>query len=207
MEKVLEILKENKMICVCIFLGLLSFLFGGLYLTEVTAEESFSCPKLDTLTEIKEEEANKMFVVDVKGAVVNPGVYRVPPKTIVQDVINMAGGLTKNANTDNLNLGKSVTDEMVITVFTEEEAETYENEKLPITEENKNTPSETKGLINLNTATLEELTTLPGIGEAKAKLIIKYRETCGDILNKEELKNIKGIGEAIYAKLEKYITV
>ncbi len=205
MDKILEILKENKIICGFIFLGLLVFLFGGLYLTEVTAEESFSCPKLDTLLETEDEK--EMYVVDVKGAVSNPGVYRIQKGAIVQDAINMAGGLKSGANTDNLNLGKAVTDEMVITVFTEEEMNEYNVEKSPISETTKTENTTSKGLVNLNTATLEELETLPGIGESKAKLIIKYRETCGDILKKEELKNIKGIGESIYAKIEKYITV
>ena len=208
MEHLLDILRENKMICALLFLGILAFTFGGLYLTEVTAEESFQCPKIETINELAEEEENKMYVVDVKGAVMNPGVYRVPKKTIIQDVISLAGGLTKDASTENLNLGKAVTDEMVITVFTKDEVEEYTTEKEPITESSTATSStKTTKVVNLNTATLEELETLPGIGEAKAKIIINYRETCGDFLNREELKNIKGIGEAIYAKLEKYITI
>ena len=62
-------------------------------------------------------------------------------------------------------------------------------------------------LVNLNTADVEELMLLPGIGESKANLIIQYRENCGPFTSKEELMYIKGIGEAIYAKLESYITV
>lgn len=67
--------------------------------------------------------------------------------------------------------------------------------------------AKTSTKISLNTATLEELLTLPSIGEAKAKLIIEYRETCGLFKELEELKNIKGIGEAVYEKLVPYISL
>jgi len=207
MEDFLNFIKKKKVICIIgtfIFAILICFSF---YISEVTAEEAYTCPKIEA--DLTSDEELNVVVVDIKGAILNPGVYRVSKNTIIQDVISLAGGLTKNADTSNLNLGKKVTDEMVITVFTKEEILKMELDKEPIKEDQVRNDEigENKKLISLNTATLEELTTLPGIGEAKAKIIIAYREHCGNFKKKEELKNIKGIGEAVYAKLENYITV
>lgn len=198
MTKVLEFLKEKKLVLLILGLAITTIAFGGLYIEKTAASESFSCPKLLT-----EEETEETITVDIKGAVQKPGVYKVKVGTIVNEVIALAGGLTKDADTTNLNLGKKVSDEMVITVYTKEEVE-QEQKQASIQE---NTASQQSTKISLNTATLEELSTLPGIGEAKAKIIIEYRQTCGPFTKKEELKNIKGIGEAIYAKLENYITI
>ena len=154
-------------------------------------------------TTIEEEEE---VIIDIKGAITNPGVYRVKQGSIIQEVITIAGGLTSDADTKNLNLSKKVSNEMVITVFTKEEVKKIEEEQLPIKEKDNLTPKKNE-LISINTATEEELSTLPGIGEAKAKFIISYRENCGKFKKKEELKNIKGIGDKIYEKLASYITV
>ena len=200
MEKVLSFLKEKKVLCGFVSLGLVAFAFFGLYIQRVAADEAYVCPK----TQVSEEtiETENQLIVDIKGAVVHPGVYYVEKGTIVNDVILLAGGITEDADTRNLNLSKKVANEMVITVYTKEE---LANSKIldAITEE----IDLENQLISLNTATLEELMTLPGIGEAKAKIILQYRDTCGPFQSKEELKNIKGIGEAIYEKLENYITI
>ncbi len=203
MDEIFDFVKSHKVFC-----GMLVFfVFVGavfvFYLQEVTAEEAFTCPTSEiTKTEVQVEE----YAVDIKGAVVNPGVYRVKKGAIVDDIILLAGGLLENADTSNLNLSKQVTNEMVITVFTVEEIAEMQLEKEAILETTE-TDFEEDTLININTATLEELMTLPGIGESKARLIMEYRETCGNFNAKEELKNIKGIGESVYAQLEAYITV
>lgn len=206
MEKILDFFKERKILCGFVFLILSTVTFFTLYIMEATAEESFTCPKLELL-ETEEEESDNMITVDVKGAVENEGVYRVKKGTIIQEVLVLAGGLKKDADTSNLNLSKKVSNEMVITVFTKEEIKKLDTEKKPINETTSKEDSKPTGLISLNTASLEELMTLPGVGEAKAKIIIEYREKCGKFKKKEELKNIKGIGEKIYEKLESYITI
>ena len=198
MEKVISFVQEKKLIFAIALTSIIAITFFGLYMEKTTASEKFTCPKM--ITESEEEET---ITVDIKGEIKKPGVYKVKQGTIVNEVVKLAGGLTKNADTTNLNLGKKVTDEMVITVYSKEEAKkTTKNNAIQ-----ESFTSKTSGNVSLNTATIEELTTLPGIGEAKAKIIIEYRETCGPFTKKEELKNIKGIGEAIYAKLEKYITI
>ena len=207
MEQIFNWIKEQKVLCGFLFLVILCGVFASLYLVEVTAEEAYVCPKTETT--VSEENADEI-VVDIKGAVVKPGIYRVEKNAIVQDIITLAGGLTADADTSNLNLSKKVTDEMVITVYTHEEVKDLEKQDA-IVETGKETDETeediSNGLVSINTASLEELLTLPGIGEAKAKSIIQYRENCGKFAKKEDLLNISGIGEKVYAELEAYITI
>lgn len=203
MEEIIQWILEKKNICIFTVLLVVAVSFGGLYAYEVTAEESFSCPVSDS---IDVSESVDELVIDMKGAVVNPGVYRVKKGTIIQEAIELAGGLTSDANTSNLNLSKAVTNEMVIQVFTNQEIEDMNLEKEPIIEEESDS-SDNSSMVSLNKASLEELMTLPGVGEAKAKLIIEYREKCGSFKSIEELKNIKGIGDAMYEKMLPYLTL
>lgn len=134
-----------------------------------------------------------------------------------------AGGLTENADTSVINLSKKVQDEMVIIIYSRDEVSRFRevkeiekqvNDKCNQKDENSlinnaclesstNTPSK----ISINTATLEELMNLPGIGESKAKDIINYRETNGPFTSIEDLLKIKGIGESILAKIKENITL
>lgn len=175
--------------------------------------------KPEVLAEVKEKE----YYVDVKGNVKNPGVYKVKEGTIINDVIALAGGLKSGASTKNINLSKKISDEMVIYIYTAKELSNLNKEsechcdKVDISScegasviisDNVSTSSnEVKGLVNLNTASKEELMTLSGIGESKALAIIDYREKNGGFKTKEELMNVSGIGEASYKKIESNITV
>lgn len=207
MEQIFNWIKEQKVLCGFLFLVILCGIFASLYLVEVTAEEAYVCPKTEISSDT--EEANEI-IVDIKGAVVNPGIYHLKSNAIVQDVITLAGGLTEDADTSNLNLSKKVTDEMVITVYTHEEVKDLEKQEAIVETGNESKDDDdttASGLVSINTASLEELMTLPGIGEAKAKSIIQYRENCGKFAKKEDLLNISGIGEKVYAELEAYITI
>lgn len=146
--------------------------------------------------------------------------------SVVIDVINLAGGLTENADTSLINLAKQVTSEMVIIIYSKEEVELAKQEEpiIKIVEkecvcpeikndsclENIKKDDKTEvvnGKVNLNTATFDELQTLDGIGESKAKTIIAYREENGNFENIEELLEVSGIGEALYEKIKDNITV
>lgn len=192
------------------------FFFCGCYflLTGYTEEET-----------ILEEEITKQATTipkkaEIKGSVVTPGVYEIKENDRVQDMITYAGGLLENANTDKINLSKIVTDEMVIIVYSNEEIAAFETSKIkyeiieipcecPDTLNNacieeKSESTNTK--INLNTATLEELMTLSNVGESKAKNIIAYRESF-PFESIEQLKEVSGIGEALFDKIKDDITV
>lgn len=179
----------------------------------------------DNLT-IEEKTSKELkYYVDIKGAVKNPGVYQMGVDNIVNDCIKLAGGLLKNADTTTINLSKKITSEMVIyvpkkdevvkstttTTITEtnkipNDASISDNNK-PASKDNSSTQTSNKTLVNINTATIQELTTLSGVGEAKAQDIIEYRSTNGNFKTVEDIKNVSGIGEALFAKIKDYITV
>lgn len=177
---------------------------------------------------VKAEESNARctYFVDIKGSINNPGVYEVDCSKRVIDVINMAGGLTEDADTTILNLSKKVKDEMYIIVYSNSQIKEYKEKLLPSKEiikkveekiicpDNSNdacekssiSKEETKieGKININTASKEELMNLPSIGESKADKIIEYRKT--NIFNTiDDIKNVSGIGESIFNKIKDYI--
>lgn len=174
------------------------------------------------LNEVKEVKS-KYIYIDVKGSVENPGVYEIEENKRVIDVIDKAGGLSKNANTRFINLAKELSDGDVIVIYSNEEIEKKEKEKIVyvdvpcVCEEVKNDAcykeesvgeqkEETKALISINSSTFEELTTLSGIGEAKAKAIIAYREIT-PFVTIEDIKNVSGISESLYSKIKDFITI
>lgn len=166
-----------------------------------------------------EKENNSTIMVDIKGMVHNPGVYEVESTKRVNDVINMAGGLTEDADTSNINLAKIVKDEMTIIIYSKEEVlEKYKSEVCVcdcpyITNDScidnviENSEEDSSGLININTADKEKLMSLPSLGEAKAKSIIEYRKKNGNFASIEKIMEVSGIGEAIFEKIKDYITV
>ena len=170
------------------------------------------------------EDNNDILLVDIKGAIQNPGVYQLNVGKRVIDVINLAGGLKENANTINLNLSKKITDEMYIIVYTNEELESYlkkENNASCVSlecicpnEENKACITSKDSIIkktndikqdvkiSINNASKEELMTLTGIGEAKADNIINYRNENGLFNKIEDIKNVAGISDKIFEKIK-----
>jgi len=171
----------------------------------------------------KETKKESLFQVDIKGAINNPGIYSLKEGKRVIDVIESAGGLTANADTSVINLSKKISDEMVIIIYTKEEVESFKEvkeqesiiqEKCHQKEENALTndacitdteKSTTK--VSINKATLEELMTINGIGETKAKEIITYREQNGPFQAIEDLTKVPGIGENTLAKIKEDITL
>lgn len=155
----------------------------------------------------------KKLMVDIKGQVKNPGTYEVDLGTRVIDVINIAGGLTAISDTSLINLSKKVFDEMVIIVYSKDEVLNMNNNKQDIKNEVENNASiedsnsSVNNIININTASVNELTTLSGIGEAKAQDIINYRESNGGFKTIDEIMNVTGIGESLFAKIKENITV
>ncbi|MCA0992868.1 helix-hairpin-helix domain-containing protein [Guptibacillus hwajinpoensis] len=143
-----------------------------------------------------QENEVTIVLVDVKGAVVAPGVYEVSANGRVKDVIEKAGGFLEEADQAQLNLATKVIDEMMIYVPLKGETTVTAGS---VTAES--------GLVSINTADLIELQELPGIGPAKAEAIIQYREENGPFSASEDLQNISGIGEKTYEKLKDLITV
>lgn len=146
-----------------------------------------------------EETIDDIFV-DVSGCVINPGVYKMRSNQRVNDAIEMAGGLCEDADVSNINLSKKLFDEMKIHII-------RLGEEVIVSDiDNSDSNQDMNGKINLNTASLEELETLPGIGNTRALEIISYREKT-PFKNIEEIKNISGIGEKTYEKIKEKIIV
>lgn len=131
-------------------------------------------------------EAPNVVIVDVKGEINQPGIYEVKSDMRVNDVINLAGGLNKNADESQLNLAAKVVDEMIIQV------PSINHE---INDLNNSQTASNPDKIKLNQATVDELITLTGIGPSKAEAILTYRDEVGMFKDVEDLLNVSGIGE------------
>lgn len=160
----------------------------------------------------KETEEKNIFV-HIAGCVQKEGMLELSSNSRIADAIEKAGGLTQEADLSDINLAYLLEDGMKIYIPNQNERQ-ENNEKTEDTAKTENTPSmqiqdtNTKqDVININTATQEELDTLPGIGPATAAKIIAYRKEKGKFNNKEEIKEVSGIGEAKYEKIKEYISI
>lgn len=185
-------------------------------------------------SEAKEEKKEpSLLAVDVKGAVRFPGLYYVEEGARVYDVIQLAGKFTEEADPSRINLAEKVIDGAVVYVPAKQSSKEQENGRespntagtqrapeapvesaiiLPIGGEGSRGTQESSASgqgarININTAGLAELQTLPGIGPARAQAIIAYREKNGPFQDISELKKVGGIGPKTFEKLQEMVTV
>jgi competence protein ComEA len=135
--------------------------------------------------------------VYVTGAVQNPGVYYLPGESRVEDALEAAGGPTADADLDRVNLAQRVHDEDQI-YFPE-----MGEDGVPAS----STGGSTEGLIDINTASADELEQLPGIGPALAQSIIDHRESRGPFSSIEEIMDVQGIGQGVFEDVRELITV
>lgn len=231
-----------------IFLGIVVIYYNN------TNNDLESYEILNISKEVQTEVSNKeikTFFAEVKGSVVSPGVYEFNEGDIIDKLIKSAGGFLESAFTDNINLSKKITDEMVVYVYNKDEynklnnsqtkniepkvcvcpkvnIDSCLNEQKSIIEtkseasvssnilnneenikagEDETSGSNEQKLININYASLEELMTLNGIGQAKANSIISFRNENGNFQNIQDIKNVSGISDNLYEKIKNYITV
>ena len=157
-------------------------------------DTSFSSDPLSSLSfDETVPETDDTIYVSVMGEVVSPGVYILPEDSRVFELINEAGGTTKDADLTGINMVLKLTDGMQLYV-----PGISSSENSVQAGSSFNTPA----LININTATLEELSTLTGIGATRAKAIIDYREKNGPFNTKEDLMLVNGIKQGIYDGLK-----
>ena len=210
----INILKEKRVLVgVSVFVLLILVLLGYFYFNSkedsIELEEGIS--KLEYTTKV----TSNNFYVDVKGAVKDPGVYLVSDKDRVIDAITLAGGLKKNASTENINLSQRLESEMVIYVYTTNEIKSGSKklecdtkcncEVIEVNNCIENDSADDK--ININKASIEDLMKLTGVGESKAKAIVSYREENGEFSSIEDIKNVSGIGESLFEKIKDSITI
>lgn len=174
---------------------------GGLFSKKEESVEETEVVVTTVMAEKTEESTTQETVifVDVKGAVKNPGVYQMKVGDRVKDALDAAGGLTEEADSQKVNLAKRLEDQMVIVVPKVGE----EAEEIPAGVTSKEEAKE--GKVNINTATVEELKTLKGVGEKKAEAIIEYRKKNGSFQTKEDLMKVRGIGKKLFESFQERI--
>ncbi|MGT2784917.1 helix-hairpin-helix domain-containing protein [Streptococcus merionis] len=218
LDKMLEIVKENKITAALAGLGLMIGAAFVLFNQPTQAEQVPSVTALasqvnstsdssaeETPLPSKEEEESKTIMVDVKGAVQKPGLYKLEAGSRLADAVAEAGGLSEEADSKSINLAQKLSDEAVVYVAKQgEEVSVVQSSAATGT---SSTSQSGNDLVNINTATLAELQTISGIGAKRAQDIIDYREANGGFKTIDDLNNVSGIGDKTMENLRAYVTV
>lgn len=189
---------------------------NNIFLTDIESngenisESSLNITKDNASKETNESisETSEEIFVHITGCVQKQGVYKLKNDNRINDLVKMAGGLCADADLERINLSRKLVDEMKVHIYKIGEKDKIDT--IDLTNESssmdlKNNISTSKK-ININTASLEELTTLSGIGETRAKEIIEYRKN-NKFLKIEDLMNISGIGNKTFEKIKENITI
>lgn len=205
-EDVVLFFRQNVKSIILAFVCSLIVIIGGLFYFNQSKTEDYSGVSFSNTsneTNNKDEKAedkhDEKIFVDVKGAVKHPGVFETTKDKRVKDLIEEAGGLLDDADTSTLNLSQKVKDQMVIYVLKHGEK--------PKQISDSGTSSSSGDVININTANLEQLMKISGVGKTKAEAIISYREKNGDFKKKEDITKVHGIGKATFEKIKDKIEV
>lgn len=183
-----------------IIMGIFSYEGEDELLQETEVKESYI---EDSTLDSGDEE--KIFVY-VIGAVNKPGIIEAHVDSRLYEIIELAGGFTENADETAINLAVTVVDEEKI-IIPYKETSTKNNESKKINELYEATVSDNSGRININTASIEELKTLTGIGQSTAEKIINYRNENSKFKSIEEIKNVSGIGDSKFNSIKDKIVV
>ena len=205
-EDVVLFFRQNVKSIILAFVCSLIVIIGGLFYFNQSKTEDYSGVSFSNIsneTNNKDERAenrhDEKIFVDVKGAVKHPGVFETTKDKRVKDLIEEAGGLLDDADTSTLNLSQKVKDQMVIYVLKHGEK--------PKQISDSGSSSSNTDVININTANLEQLMKISGVGKTKAEAIISYREKNGDFKKKEDITKVRGIGKATFEKIKDKIEV
>ena len=250
----LKVFISNKKVIISVIALLLLSLVSFIVISNITTSKgkiTVDTKVEEKLVRKKKKKVEEYILVDIKGEVKTPGVYKLPVNSRVIDAIEASGGLTKKAVTTYINLSKTLKDENVIIInkkselkkieakknieeikinnnssvsvktsdvitndvdkvkeetTTESVTKTPEEGSSPANEISSEQKKETTS-VNINESSIEELTTISGIGESKAKAIIEYRTANGPFKSVEDIKNVSGIGDKLYDKIKAYITI
>lgn len=185
--------KTKAVVCVAI-VGLLILVYG--IRTYRKNELLLSKSAVQSVQNSDSEEKASKIYVQVTGAVNQPGVYKLKTDSRGIDAVNAAKGLTGDADGEAVNLATKLKDGQKLNIPTKTQ-----------TQQSQNTGVTAGGIININTASKEELMTLPGIGEVLAQNIIDYRTKNGAFSDPSDIKNVNRIGDKLYEQLKDRIAV
>lgn len=171
---------------------------NSVILTSKTDESKHEYETMNHQETMKECEVKvPVICVYVCGSVNQPGLYELKDKSRIADAVNAAGGFTKDACTEAVNLAEYIYDAQKVYVPNRDHVSLLE-----VQQESQNMQK-----VNINTATLSQLMTLPGIGQAKAESILLYRTEHGNFERIEDIMNIPGIKDAVFQKLKDKIMI
>ena len=197
--------KKDIILIVSLFLGLSVLGFGYKFFSSKNYnKEDIQSTKFENKTKNDDEPSDKNntsseIFIHIDGEVNNPGLYKMFNGDRIDDAIRAAGGLTVDADKSKINLAIKLTDEMKIHIYKKGESHAESINSL-------NNSNSNNKLVNINTASKEELCKLPGIGENKAKLIIEDREK-HKFTKIEDITKVSGIGKKTFEKIKNDITV
>lgn len=177
-----------------------------IYLEETETESFIETETVQEVTETQTAaEKTGTIVVYVCGEVINPGVYELAAGMRICDAVEAAGGLTKKASRDYWNLAEELTDGQMLCFPTAQEAK----ERMESAGETQTADSGTSadGKVNINTADITVLQTIPGIGQTRAEAILAYRKENGSFQSIEDIMKVSGIKNGLFEKMKDYITV
>lgn len=234
MENFLDYIKSHKKLLlilavILILLVVVCIFKNNNYNEQEVVSDNFVSQDEDNINvdNYDNKKNSNIITIDIKGEVLNPGVYNLPVGARVIDAIEASGGVTASADTLNLNLSKVLNDQNVIIINSKDSKDSKEVIKYIETEcdcpnindacingediltndtENNSSDKSSNSKISINTATKEELMKLKGIGESKAEDIIAYRNNNGLFKSVEDIKKVSGIGDKVFEKIKDQIT-
>ena len=200
---------KNIKTAVGVVIGVFAIIYYFVNNSKVSSYENLESDNsivTSTVNEVNNEETLSKIKVYVTGEVNNPGVIELEEGGRIEDAIEGCGGITAQANLKDINLAYEVSDGEKI--YIPNLSEDIETEKVETTESSSSSSSSSSNnKININKATVSELTSIPGIGESTAQRIIDYRDENGKFKSVEDIKNVSGIGDSKYQKMKDYISV
>ena len=172
----------------------------NIFVEEESLKENIEEESVATIGTNIDSSNESKIVVEIKGEVKKPDVYEIQQGSIIKDLIDIAGGLTEDANIDSINRAEKLRDNQLIVIPNKDDIS-----KGIIISNGTGTSSEE--IININSASLSELQNINGIGEVKAQSIIDYREKKGGFKSIEDIKNVEGIGDKTFEKIKDKISI
>jgi len=210
-----EILKfevnKKTIVSISIVILLLSALIYNILYINNKKNEIIEEIEIEETKEVETDEIKTIFV-DVGGEVSSPGLYELPENSRINDAINMAGGVTDKADLTTVNLAYILSDATKIIIPKKEikkNASITKKTPMVVTTTISSLENTDQGnsMININSATKDQLKTLAGIGDSTAQKIIDYRNENGGFKKTEDIKNVSGIGDSKYEKIKNKICI